>query len=172
MSTAKLNYQFEQYVSELVRPCTHALTLQTNLYTCNLSKTSMERKVDMAKQAYRAFRPKLNRLLTGNGWLRSAQKLPLVIVSLEGSKNNYDRNKSLHFHLTLGNFDVQRMDVNFLEKLVKNWCDTGVGTDNIKLHPLYYASGFGGYCGKEVWKFNDNCIDFDLTQIPAHLTAI
>ena len=132
----------------------------------------MERKVDQAKQAFREFQPKLNRLLTGNAWVRSAQKLPLVLVALEGTRDNYDKNKSLHFHLTLGNFDARRLDVDFLEKLVKYWCDTGVGTSDIKLHPLYNAGGFGRYCTKEVWKFNDSCIDLDLTQIPAHLTGI
>lgn len=172
MSTAELNYQYEKFSSELARFGTHGLTLQTKLYTCNSSGSGMDRKVDNAKQAFREFRPKLNRLLTGNGWVRSAQKLPLVLVSLEGSKDNYDRNKSLHFHLTLGNFDVERLDVDFLEKLVKHWCDTGIGTDDIKLTSLYDASGFGGYCSKEVWKSNNECIDLMLSQIPAHLTGI
>ena len=132
----------------------------------------MQRKTDTAKQAFRTFMPKLNRLLSGNGWQRKAEYLPIVVTALEGSMNNYDKNKTLHFHVCIGNVDEDRLTVDFFEKLVGHWTATGVGTDDIKMHTLYLSSsGFGEYSSKELWQGNADCIDFDLSQIPAHLTG-
>lgn len=122
----------------------------------------MDAKALAAKQAMRSFLPKLNWLLTGNGWKRNPAYLPIIITALEGTLNTYDRNKTLHFHLALGNFDENRLTPDMLEKLIGLWIGTGIGTDDIKLHTLrpMKGNGWGGYIGKEAWKGNSDCIDW------------
>ena len=133
----------------------------------------MERHIDTAHQAMRSFKPKLNRLLTGNGYRRNAQLQPILLFALEGTTNTYDRYKSLHYHIAAGNFDEGRLDVDFLEKLVQHWKGTGVGTDDIKITSLIHGRehGWGTYINKEHHKGNEWCVDYASTQIPSHLLA-
>lgn len=126
-----------------------------------------------ANKAMHEFKKRLNWLLTGNGYKRNPQKLPILIVALEGTQNTYDHNRTLHFHLALGNFDLNRLDENFLPKLITHWQRTGVGTNDIKFEPLIHGRehGWGTYINKEHNKGNGMCIDFTHTQIPSHLLA-
>lgn len=173
MKNCNLIQAQQAYIGKLTQGCTHGLTLQTNLYTCNSSQKGMETKVMAAKQAMRSFIPRLNRLLTGNGHRRNPALMPIIITALEGSLNTYDRNKTLHFHLALGNFDENRLTLDMLEKLIGQWKGTGIGTDDIKLHTLRptKGDGWGGYIDKEAWKGNPDCIDLDNTQLPVQLLA-
>lgn len=173
MKNHKLIQAQQAYIVELTKRCTHGLTLQTKLYTCNSSQKSMEMKITVAKQAMRSFIPRLNRLLTGNGYRQNPAFVPVIITALEGTLNTYDRNKTLHFHLALGNFDEKRLTPDMLEKLIGQWEGTGIGTDDIKLHTLRptTGAGWGGYIDKEAWKGNPDCIDLDNTQLPVHLLA-
>lgn len=133
----------------------------------------MEQHIDAAHQAMRSFTPKLNRLLTGNGHRRNPQQLPILLFALEGTTNTYDHNKSLHFHIAAGNFDKNRLDVDFLETLVKHWTGTGIGTNDIKITSLIRGRehGWGTYINKENHKGNEWCVDYHSTQIPSHLLA-
>jgi hypothetical protein len=161
----------ETFLNEFINHCTHALTLQTNLKTYNVGNQTMRQNISLATEAISRFIPKLNRLLTGNGHRRKQEYLPVIVTSLEGTLNTYDRNRTLHFHLAIGNFDSSRLDVNFLEKALEYWQGTGIGTDDIKLYPLLLGreQGWGRYINKEAYKGNDMCIDFSNTQIPKHL---
>ncbi len=133
----------------------------------------MERHIEAALSAMDEFQKRLNWLLTGNGYKRSPLKLPIIITSLEGTQNTYDHNRSLHFHLALGNFDLNRVNDKFQEKIITHWKRTGVGTDDVKLEALINHQEYlwGTYIAKEYSRGNDMCIDFFHTQIPDHLLA-
>lgn len=168
----KLAYQ--AYSASLVEHCTHALTLQTNLRTYNKSARNIMYKSDGAIQAYRQLIPRLNRILTGNGWTRNANYIPLIIPALEGTKTNDSKVKTLHFHLALGNFDLNRIDFDAIEKIKKFWESTQVGTKDIELRKLVDGSEsrWGEYISKEVWINNLDCVDYANLQKPAYLTDI
>ena len=161
----------QQFIQKLVGKCTHALTLQTNLSTHNINAQKLEQNISLAKGAMTALKPKFNRLLTGNGHRRKNHHVPIIVVSLEGTLNTYDRNRTLHFHIAFGNFDNTRLDDEFLEKLKSHWIGTGVGTEDIKLDPLIIGreQGWGSYITKEAYKGNEQCIDLTNTQVPNHL---
>jgi predicted DNA-binding protein with PD1-like motif len=163
----------QQYIEDITRLCNYGMTLQTSLKTYNISHTKMTENISIANDVMRDFRKKLNWLFTGNGYKRNPQYLPILVTSLEGTLNTYDKNKTLHYHIAFGNIDANRLNVDFLEKLTKLWIDTGIGTDNIKIHPLTHGRehGWGAYISKEAWKGNADCIDLDNTQIPKHLLA-
>ena len=153
--------------------CSYGMTLQTTLKTTNISDQKMTRQISVANNVMGEFRKKLNWLFTGNGYKRNPKYLPILITSLEGTTNTYDRYKTLHFHIAVGNIDRKRIDVDFFEKLVTLWVATGIGTDDIKIHPLTHGRehGWGSYISKEAWKGNLDCIDLENTQIPKHLLA-
>jgi hypothetical protein len=171
MQKQKIIEAEEKFIQKLVGKCTHQLTLQTNLKTYNLSDQKLEQKISLANGGMTELKPKLNRLLTGNGYRRKQHHLPIIVVSLEGTLNRYDRHKTLHYHLALGNFDIDRLDENFLEILKLKWIGTGIGTGNIHLELLILGreQGWGSYITKEAYKGNEQCIDFTNTQVPNHL---
>lgn len=171
MQNRKVIEAQNQFIQELVSKCTHTLTLQTNLSTYNISNGTLEKHTSLATAAISAFKPKLNRLLTGNGYRRNPSLVPILITSLEGTLNTYDRHRTLHFHIAFGNFDSNRLDINFFERLIHHWTGNGIGTDDIKLTPLLLGreQGWGSYINKEAFKGNEQCIDFSNTQVPTHL---
>jgi hypothetical protein len=173
MNKLAITRAHDEFLGGLAQQCTLSMTLQTKLKTYNISKWLMDRHIEDAHQAMRSFKPKLNRLLTGNGYRRNPELLPILILALEGTTNTYDHNRSLHFHIAAGNFDQQRLDVDFLETLTKHWTGTGIGTDDIKITSLIRGRehGWGTYINKENYKGNEWCVDYASTQIPSHLLA-
>jgi hypothetical protein len=173
MNKQQITSAHDQFLGELTRKCSLSITLQTNLKTYNISNWLMEKHIDTAHQVMRSFKPKLNRLLTGNGYRRNPELLPILIFSLEGTTNTYDHNRTLHFHIAAGNFDNNRLDVDFLETFVKHWTGTGIGTNDIKITSLTRGRehGWGTYINKETHKGNEWCVDYASTQIPSHLLA-
>lgn len=173
MNKRNLSQAHQKYIGQITSLCTHGLTLQTNLKTRNISNWLMERHIETALSAMDEFQKRLNWLLTGNGYKRSPLKLPIIITSLEGTQNTYDHNRSLHFHLALGNFDLNRVNDKFLEKIITHWKRTGIGTADVKLEALinHQEYRWGTYIAKEYSRGNDMCIDFSHTQIPNHLLA-
>ena len=173
MKNAALVKAQDRFISQLVSNCSYALTMQTNLRTHNISARTMEGYVGLAQNAMAEFRPKLNRMLTGNGYLRNSMYMPVLVCALEGRLNTYDRGRTLHYHLAIGNFDHARIDDEFLKKLAGHWIDTEVGTDDVLLVPMSagHEAGWGHYISKENRDGNDMCIDFENTQMPAHLLA-
>lgn len=173
MNKRQIAHAHDDFLGQIAQKCQLSITLQTSLKTCNISNWTMQRHIDTAHQAMRSFTPKLNRLLTGNGYRRNPQLVPILLIALEGTTNTYDRNKSLHFHIAAGNFDEGRLDVDFLETLIKHWTGTGIGTDDIKITSLIRGRehGWGTYINKEHHKGNEWCVDYFSTQIPSHLLA-
>ncbi len=173
MNKRQLTQANHEYIGNLTTKCTHGLTLQTNLKTRNISNWQMERHIEDALKAMNEYQKRLNWLLTGNGYKRNPEKLPIIITALEGTQNTYDHNRTLHFHIALGNFDLSRLDDHLLERLRYHWQRTGIGTRDIKLEPLIHGRehGWGTYINKEHNKGNEMCIDFSHTQIPSHLLA-
>jgi hypothetical protein len=173
MNKRQIAHAHDDFLGQIAQKCTLSMTLQTNLKTYNISSRKMERHIDTAHQAMRSFKPKLNRLFTGNGYRRNPQLVPILLFALEGTTNTYDHNKSLHFHIAVGNIDEGRLDVDFLETLIKHWAGTGIGTNDIKITSLVRGRehGWGTYINKEHHKGNEWCVDYASIQIPSHLLA-
>lgn len=171
MNKRQLTQANHEYIGNLASHCTHGLTLQTKLKTLNISDWQMQRHIENADRAMHEFKKRLNWLLTGNGYKRSPSKLPIIVVALEGTQNTYDYNRTLHYHMAIGNFDLNRLNETFLTQLTTHWQRTGIGTNNIKFEPLIkgHEYGWGTYINKEQNKGNDLCIDLIHTQIPSHL---
>jgi hypothetical protein len=78
----------------------YAITLQTNLRTYAVAKSTLEQRIELTQRATQRFRQMLNRLLTGNGWRRKPAYTPRFLSSIEGIG---DKDKTLHIHASIGN---------------------------------------------------------------------
>jgi hypothetical protein len=157
---------FEKYESY----CTHAITLQTNLATHNVSATTMQRLYERAQRTTRQFNRRLANAAYGNGAIRKPMQYhPLIITIIEGTLNTYDKNRTLHTHIALGNILNSQSRIQTESKLrmiIRDcWLATDCGVNDIDIQ-TYSSNGWIGYITKEIGKGNYECVDWANTHIP------
>lgn len=155
-----------EWIAKLAEHCTHQLTLHTNLSTYNRSASTIERYETQAQSALYYFIPRLNRALTGNGWRRKAEYKPVIIPSLEGTLNTYDKNRTLHWHILLGNLPKHCTTEQLATAARTIWLENEHAKDNISCTQLWYSIGFSGYIQKEKHKGNFDCVATHYIQAP------
>jgi hypothetical protein len=162
-----------EYLAQIARHSTHALTLQTSLKTYNASPTALCRHVQQARTALHKFRLRFNRATTGNGWRRNPSYVPVFVPVLEGTMNTYDRARTLHFHCVLGNLPARLGDEALASVTRRCWLATEVGADDIVLVPLtpHRKQEWTDYMTKERDRGNVDCVDYYNAQLPAFLCA-
>jgi hypothetical protein len=177
MATLKLNNKNKLklgtmfYISELSEHFTHALTLQTSLKTRNLSPNQMSRNIEQAKQSIHYLRMRLNRTLCGNGWYRNKSYTPIFIPMLEGTLNTYDHNKTLHYHVALGNLPDQLNTEQLTNIVTEIWSDSIAGTKDVLVQDFndHTAYKFSLYVLKEFDNGNIDVVDYNNAQLPRYL---
>ena len=163
----------QDFLADLAQYCSHALTLQTTLETHNVSTSLMEQYLDRARQSLHQLRMRSNRALTGNGWRRNPRYLPTFIPVVEGTINTYDRNRTLHIHLAVGNLPERYTEGDLLGIYRGCLISTSCAADDVALIPLRIneKAGWGHYLTKEEQQGRTDSVDYYNTQIPEHILA-
>ena len=175
VSTNKAAYVAAQqaWLDKVAAHCDYALTLQTNLRTNGITAATMRQREDAVRTCLYAFRHKLNRLLTGNGWRRNDRYIPIFVPSIEGTLNTYDKNKTLHIHAALGNLPSTATAELLEDGIRQLWAATAVGTSDIKLKRIEQGTEarWTSYISKEATRGNLDCVDASNIQIPKFILA-
>lgn len=150
--------------------CTHTLTLQMNLPTCNANAERMEHLFERALRTTKQFRRRLAIAAFGNGAIRKPDLYhPLMLATVEGKLNTYDKNKTLHTHTAIGNIITPTSRIKSEEQLVEVvkecWLRTDEGVDDIVVKE-FNSTGWISYITKELDKGNLECIDWGCTYVP------
>jgi hypothetical protein len=150
--------------------CTHALTLQMHLHTLNATERRMDKLNECAVRATRQFISRLAYKAFGNGAKRKPNLYhPLVITAIEGTQNTYDKNKSLHAHIALGNILTENSNIKTEEQLRQiireTWLATDYGKDNIDIKKMQ-NNGWITYITKEMQNGNMECVSWENTHTP------
>ena len=163
----------QDYLAGIAQHCTHALTLQTTLATHNVSPTQMEQNLERTRHSLHQLRVRSNRALTGNGWQRNPRYLPIFVPVIEGTVNTYDRNRTLHIHLAVGNLPERYTEKDLLGIYRGCWLSTPCAADDVVLVPLRInaKAGWGHYLTKEERQGRTDSVDYYNTQIPEHILA-
>jgi hypothetical protein len=159
----------QKWIGNIAKHCTHQLTLHTNLSTYNKSDATVERLATEATTALNYFIPRFNRVLTGNGWRRKPAYKPIVIPSLEGTLNTYDRYRTLHWHILIGNLP-QHCSTELLHTAARTvWLQHAAASADTNCTQLWHASGYSNYIQKETRRGNYDCVATQLIQAPPQL---
>jgi hypothetical protein len=150
--------------------CTHALTLQMRLHTLNATERRMDKLNEAAIRTTRQFITRLAYKAYGNGAKRKPNLYhPLIITAIEGTLNTYDKNKTLHAHIALGNIINNQSRIQTEEQLIQTirhcWLATEYGTDNIDIKAMH-SNGWITYITKEMQNGNTECVSWENTHIP------
>lgn len=165
----------KQFLSKNAYKCTHALTLQTNLSTYNVSEQKMQLLTQLASRNVRYFIRRLAYKAYGNGAVRNNKQTlhPTVITTIEGSLDNYSKEKTLHIHIALGNILTAqskiRTEQQLIERIKECWIATEIGVADIDIKNIH-SERWLDYITKELYDGNIECVDWTNTHI-ANSTA-
>jgi hypothetical protein len=159
----------QEWIAAIAQHCTHQLTLHTNLSTYNKSAATVERMTTEAHTALDYFIPRFNRAVTGNGWRRKNTYKPIIVPSLEGTLNTYDRHRTLHWHILIGNLPAHCTTEQLLRAALSVWQQHATASTNINCTELWHTTGFSNYIQKETRQGNYDCVATQLIQAPQHI---
>jgi hypothetical protein len=154
----------KDWLASIAQRCTHQITLQTNLTTYNKKANELEWMTTEAHGAMNYFIPRFNRAMTGNGWQRKAQYKLVIVTSLEGTRNMYDKNLTLHWHVMVGNIQVNKTTQYIHEAARRIWVGHAAAQDDVNCTELYDNMKFSNYIQKEVKKGNFDCVATQFMQ--------
>ena len=172
------------YVEKWAQQCDYAVTLQTWLPSVGcavkdatqramLRNMTTAQRIQFISNSFYKLRVKLNRALTGNGWLRKNELMPTVFCAIEGATNDYDFNRTLHIHAAFGNLP-KALTREMLEDAIRQiWTATDAGVDDIVVKAMYLGNerNWGNYLSKETHIGKFDCIDYTNTQAAQHVLA-
>ena len=106
--------------------------------------------------------------MTGNGWRRNNNYLPIFLAAIEGTQNTYDKNRTLHIHIAVGNLHPAATQELIADGIRQLWMATEVGTEDIMVDRLTKDTEVRWikYISKEAGAGNWQCIDYVNTQVP------
>jgi hypothetical protein len=170
MKNTSITLATKDFLIKYAPYCTHAITLQTNLATHNVSATTMLRLYERAQRTTRQFNSRLAYAAYANGAIRKPNQYhPLIITAIEGTLNTYDKNRTLHTHIALGNIINNQSRIKTEEQLAQTisdcWLETDCGANDIDIKK-YSNNGWINYITKEFDKGNMECVDWTNTHIP------
>ena len=158
----------QEWIQAMSKNCSHQITMHTNLKTYGIQPSTMQQRMINAKQALRYFVPRFNRAMTGNGWRRNDNYIPVIIPALEGTLNTYDKNRTLHWHILIGNLP-KHIETDYIHTQAQHiWSAHEYAKDNINTTSLWHAQGYASYTMKEHKQGNFECVETQLIQLPKH----
>jgi len=92
---------------------------------------------------------------------------------IEGTVNTYDRNRTLHIHLAVGNLPERYTEKDLLGIYRGCWLSNRCAADDVKIARLWSGQedGWLNYFTKEEQQGRTDSVDYHNTQIPEHILA-
>ena len=161
MELAQLNSHFCGYLAPHVQL---AMTLQTECVIKSNPKAAELQICDIENQ-YRYFAKRLNYAFYKKGYKRSPDLHSLLMLpTLEGRGFSPDGDKTLHYHVAVGNLPAG-LDLMRFKTLVRQlWVGTHYVKDDVVITPA--DEGWIEYITKELRGGNIACIDWPNATIP------
>jgi hypothetical protein len=141
-----------------------------SLPTLNASEAKMDRLLEQASRTTRQFNRRLAVAAYGNGATRKPNLYhPLIITAIEGTQNTYDRNRTLHAHIALGNILTAHSNIQneaqLRQTINDTWLATTHGNKDIDIKTMN-SNGWITYITKEMNNGNMECVSWENTHIP------
>ena len=161
------------YLTDIAQHCTYGLTLHTTLKTFGRSSLTLLDHFETTRHSLHQLRVRSNRALTGNGWQRNPRYLPIFVPVIEGTVNTYDRNRTLHIHLAVGNLPERYTEKDLLGIYRGCWLSNRCAADDVKIARLWSGqeNGWLNYFTKEERQGRTDSVDYFNSQIPQHIAA-
>ena len=142
----------------------YAVTLQTRLIT-KRDKFRAEQQLITLQEDFWHFKNRINYHFYGKTGHRKPQIYSLLLLPIiEGSAFSPEGDRTLHYHLGIGNIPDEASFNNLCFVIRKHWLKSKFGTDMIKVTSA--DPDWTGYITKEVERGNIECVDWRNASIP------
>lgn len=142
----------------------YAVTFQTKL-TTRRDKFRLEQLLISLQQDFWHFNKRINYECYGKASHRKPHRYSLLILPvIEGTAFSSEGDRTLHYHLGIGNVPKAYNEIDFHRIIRSNWTKTKFGIDDIDFKSA--DPDWSGYITKEVEKGNVDCIDWRNASIP------
>lgn len=160
----QLTEQIQKHYAQLSPHVQYAVTLQTKLVTRH-DKFQREQLLIHLQGDFWHFHKRLNYHFFKKSCHRKPHLYSLLMLPvIEGSAFSPDGNRTLHYHIGLGNVPEGVSDIELYNVVRQHWLKTKFGANDIDIKPA--DPGWSGYITKEVEKGNVECIDWRNASIP------
>ena len=163
-ATMRAAYRYAEICEFLSPHVKLGITLQTKCVIKTNPKAA-EAQIFEIENEYRYFSNRLNYALYKKGSKRAPQLNTLLMLpTLEGRGFSPYGDRTLHYHVAVGNLPAG-LDVLKFRNLVRDlWTKTKVGTDDVQVAPA--DDEWTTYITKELSCGNVECIDWPNASVP------
>ena len=147
-----------------------ALTLQTKLIVKRDNHRQDQQWIDLQEDFHR-FSSRLNYRLFGNLNRRKPQRYSLLMIPIiEGRRFSPEGERTLHYHVAIGNLPPEIPLLRFRDLVYAEWATTKFGKMDIELLPA--DTGWLNYITKESRTGNIECVDWRNMSTPRHVLSV
>ena len=158
-----------EFLDKQEKHITHYLVAHSNYSAYHKDAKDIERMTFNLRKDLRHARNCFNKELYGNGARRKPQLLqPLLIPTIEGTKEIANPQISIHYNIYLGNLPKILTTEDIKTLWTHCWVDKAQQRDDIYItEPLANTESYLLHYGTKEAQFgNTSCWDFENTQIP------
>ena len=142
----------------------YAVTLQTRLIT-KRDKFRSEQQLITLQEDFWHFKNRINYHFYGKTGHRKPHTYSLLLLPvIEGSAFSPEGNRTLHYHLGIGNIPEEASFSEFCSVIRKHWLKSKFGSDMIRIKSA--DPDWMDYITKEVERGNIECVDWRNASIP------
>jgi len=158
-----------EFLNQQEKHITHYVVAQSHYFAYHKQANDIERMTFNLRKDFRHARNCFNKELYGNGAIRKPMLYsPLLIPTIEGTREVSNPKKSIHYNIYLGNLPKALTTEDIKTLWTYCWVDKAKQKNDIYItEPLANTqSHLLNYGTKEAQFGNTGCWDFENTQIP------
>jgi hypothetical protein len=164
-------HAIKEYYKSYSQHISHIIVAHTN-YRPAITETVAKRswEIEQSKTQFKHFRNRFNSLLYGSKSKRNPAKFqPLILATIEGTKERLDKTKTIHFNLCIGNLPDQLTTQDLRVVFTDAWSKSGLNKKSIwieKTGTIQDTENWLSYISKEASNGSTHCFDLTNNQIP------
>ncbi len=164
-------HAIKEYYKSYSQHISHIIVAHTN-YRPAINETASKSswQVEQSKTQFKNFRSRFNSLLYGSKSKRNPAKFqPLILTTIEGTKERVDKTKTIHFNLCIGNLPDGLTTKDLRVVFSEAWGKAGLNQKSIWIEEtgtIQDTKNWLGYISKEASNGSTHCYNLENNQIP------
>jgi hypothetical protein len=161
----------KEYYKSYGQHISHLIVAHTN-YRPAITETFAKRswEIEQSKTQFKHFRNRFNSLLYGSKSKRNPAKFqPLILTTIEGTREMADTSKTIHYNICIGNLPKSLTTEDLRVVFTEAWSKAGLNPKSIWIQEagtMEETINWLNYISKETSTACIDCYDLTNNQIP------
>jgi hypothetical protein len=167
----------KEYYKSYGQHISHLIVAHTNYRPAiNETATKSSWQFEQSKKQFKHFRNRFNSLLYGSKSKRNPAKFqPLILTTIEGTREMADTSKTIHYNICIGNLPNSLTTEDLRVVFTDAWIKSGFNQKSIWIEEtgtIQDTENWFGYISKEASNGSTHCFDLTNNQIPTQALRI